>query len=280
MNNADAFLKKKPYIWMQIHPSDWHWQKGLPMGAYGRDEAHLEMMAELKCPLYMLEPHDEFPTSVAYPLKEITNHFDHTYFTSTMAYIMGWLLWKFDLGTKVDEIKIFGINLTTLNEYYYQKACLEYWIGLAEGRGIKVTVPTGSGLRKGNLYARDTVTPDIMELFAGRVDKWRDAYQVARDDCISVISAYHETKVWFNIFEDAGETAGDAAALAKKRMNELYQTSQAKIQQVNSAAAALRESENGYHNLGGVSIPNYDLPPLTLPDSPAEAMPVLEETVV
>jgi hypothetical protein len=279
MNNADAFLTHAPYAWFQIHPPDWNWQKGLPVGSYGRDEAHLKMMAELKCPLYMLEPHDEFPASLAYPLQEITGHFGHSYFTSTMAYIMGWLLWKFDLGAKVDEIKIFGINLTTLNEYYHQKACMEYWIGLAEGRGITVTVPTGSGLRKGNLYARDTVTPDIMELFAGRVDKWRDAYQAVHDECIAVISAYQETKAWFKLFDEAGEGGGDAAKLAKGRMDKLYQTGQTKIQQVNSASAALRESENGYHNLGGVSIPSNDLPPLTLPDAPAQVEEILEEAV-
>lgn len=47
-----------------------------------------------------------------------------------------------------DEIGLFGIDLTSSEEYVYQRANMAYLIGRAEGAGIKVWIHPDSGLLK------------------------------------------------------------------------------------------------------------------------------------
>ena len=46
------------------------------------------------------------------------------------------------------EIGLWGIDLAEDGEWEYQRANNEYYIGVAEGMGIKVTLPEGSMLKK------------------------------------------------------------------------------------------------------------------------------------
>jgi hypothetical protein len=45
-------------------------------------------------------------------------------------------------------IGIFGIDLVVGTEYFHQKACVEYYIGQACGRGIEVNLPPETALCK------------------------------------------------------------------------------------------------------------------------------------
>ncbi len=268
INNAHQFLTKPAAMWFQLHPSDWHWEKGFPDGSFGRSPEHLEYLKTLEIPVYMRQEHPDIPHSVRFPLQEIVGHFGISYFTSTMAYIMGLILMQHDAGERVGEIKVFGINLTTLNEYYHQKACMEYWLGEARGRGIKVWVPETSGLLKGALYAREVVADDLLTLSQQRVEKWRTGHQVSRDELIEGVAAYQETKAWREIFKS--NKADDAVGIAQERMDDVYATVQQVIQQCNSSFAALREAQNMHHNLGGVDVSLSEAPQTKLPNGPFE----------
>ena len=46
------------------------------------------------------------------------------------------------------EIALYGIDLIVGTEYSEQKACLEFWLGMAHARGINVRIPTASALLK------------------------------------------------------------------------------------------------------------------------------------
>lgn len=72
-----------------------------------------------------------------YPLKEIVKEFKVAYFTSTIAYAIALAITK-----KPETINLFGINLSYLNkpEYFEQKPCVDFWVGMAMGRGIKVNI--------------------------------------------------------------------------------------------------------------------------------------------
>lgn len=66
-----------------------------------------------------------------------------TYLTSTMAYMISDAISE---GYK--EIDLYGITLTADSEYFFQRPGMEWWIGFAQGLGIKVRVPKSSPIGK------------------------------------------------------------------------------------------------------------------------------------
>ncbi len=46
------------------------------------------------------------------------------------------------------EIALYGIDVSPDDEWSYQRACIEYLVGIAIGKGIKVTIPESSALLK------------------------------------------------------------------------------------------------------------------------------------
>lgn len=108
-------------------------------------------------PVYMLEKHDDIPNSVRYPMEEIGDLIGRTvqgtpYLESSIAYMMALAILEMRPG---DRIGIWGVDLHCESEYAYQRPNLEYLIGLARGRGIKVFIPPQSALlthAHGKLY--------------------------------------------------------------------------------------------------------------------------------
>lgn len=65
------------------------------------------------------------------------------YFNSSISYMMALAIHE-----GAEEIGIWGVDMADNEEYVYQKANMEYWIGRAEGAGIKVYIPEKSSLCK------------------------------------------------------------------------------------------------------------------------------------
>jgi len=74
-------------------------------------------------------------TIIEYPLGEICKYFDTDYFSCGAAYAIALALYQ-----GATEIDIWGIFLSFGDEHAYQKPCIEYWIGRAQGMGVKVEV--------------------------------------------------------------------------------------------------------------------------------------------
>jgi hypothetical protein len=70
-----------------------------------------------------------------YPLKDVIEHFGTDYFSNTVDYALALAIWE-----GYQEIDIYGVNMETDTEYAYQKPGVEFWVGVALGRGIKVNV--------------------------------------------------------------------------------------------------------------------------------------------
>lgn len=105
-----------------------------------------EMKAIHNCPvpLYTLErlEQDECPNSVRYPLEQIMGRFKRPYFNNTIAYQIALAIHE-----QFSTIGLFGIDMDgTSREAICEKACVEYWIGIALGAGIQVDLPKGSSL--------------------------------------------------------------------------------------------------------------------------------------
>jgi hypothetical protein len=71
----------------------------------------------------------------SYPLKEIMDEFDTDYFSSTVDYVLALAIYE---GFK--EIHLYGCSMILGSEYSYQKPGMDFWCGMAKGRGVKVVV--------------------------------------------------------------------------------------------------------------------------------------------
>jgi hypothetical protein len=87
-------------------------------------------------PVYLLEPHPEVPTSVAYPWAAIADRFGlrgGCAISSTIDQMMALALLE-----GFEEIHLCGVRLLNVEEWLTQRECLAYWIGRAESMGVVV----------------------------------------------------------------------------------------------------------------------------------------------
>lgn len=95
----------------------------------------IQRINQMGVPLIAPFKYAEIPKSEAFPLEECVKEFGLAYFTNTICYMIFYALLK---GAK--EIDIFGVNQAGSHEYAEEKGGVEYAIGVAIGRGVKVTI--------------------------------------------------------------------------------------------------------------------------------------------
>lgn len=173
-NESHIFLKKlsngkQAHRWFQLHPRNWNQEKvdqsngKYAADSYGRGQPHVDWLAQCGIPVYQMAVDERIPTSLLYPLDAVTERFGtpnidgikFPYLTSTMAYMLAQALLE-----GVDEIRLAGIEMVIGTEYVHQKPCLEFYLGMAIGMGVKVVLsPWGSGMLAAPLYAVDFDKP-------------------------------------------------------------------------------------------------------------------------
>jgi hypothetical protein len=85
-----------------------------------------------------------YPNPVEYPLEEIQRTMPIAYLENTIAYQLALALHE-GVG-EGDEIGLWGIHMMGRDEFVWQRPSVTYFIGLAQGRGVKVTLPPGTPL--------------------------------------------------------------------------------------------------------------------------------------
>lgn len=119
--------------WFEIHN---------PMEVAELYPDYFEFLVESDCPVYCL--HEEAP----YPKKEMVNAsviretFGDWCLQSSISWMLAQALWE-----GVDEVGVWGVDMSTDGEYGQQKAGCLHLLSLARLQGVKVTVPVGSELR-------------------------------------------------------------------------------------------------------------------------------------
>lgn len=91
--------------------------------------------------LYMQEAYSGLPAR-RYPFEEVAQT-TGAYWNSSPAYMLALAIHE-----GAEEIGIWGVDLIAADEYGYQKPNMEYLVGIARGRGIKVHIPEESALCK------------------------------------------------------------------------------------------------------------------------------------
>lgn len=107
---------------------------------------HKAWLAGLTVPVMMLKAEPDIPYARAYPMEAVGDLIGRTcfgsvYLESSIAYMMAQAMLE-----GAGRIGIWGCDLATGGEYAYQRPNMEYLIGLARGRGIKVYVPAQNAL--------------------------------------------------------------------------------------------------------------------------------------
>ena len=116
---------------------------------------YLEWLQQQTNPVYVREETPLIPTGVRYPIEEILKVFPRGYFTNTVSYATA-----LAICMKPDELGLWGVDMAQSVEYRHQRPSVEYFLGLAEGMGIKVTLPVETTLLKvARLYAISDPTP-------------------------------------------------------------------------------------------------------------------------
>lgn len=118
--------------------------------------------------VYLAAPDDRLPNGVIYPKDHILGKYPqkhHTFFTSSVAWMMAMAIEQ-----RPSVIGLWGIDMAAGDEYEYQRPGLHYFMGVAEGLGIKIYAPPQS---------------DILELHPlyGFKEQWRSYWKMrAREE--------------------------------------------------------------------------------------------------
>lgn len=141
----EGYVQEFPVIdrWFQIHPFISFSRADNPS-----DPKHFEWLKERHpFEIYMQKWFPFVPSSVQYPLEEYQILYGRKYFRSSFDYMMAMAIAE---GYK--EIGVFGFEMASGTEYAHQRPSAEYWIGIAEGMGIKIREPENWNLLRGSLY--------------------------------------------------------------------------------------------------------------------------------
>ena len=137
--------------WFEIHNIQFDGQKWLRRGSpdfRGQTVSdYIAGISQMKSPVYMQKKWPQIPTSAAYPVKKIIDHFGD-YFTNTISWMIALAIW---MGYK--EIGIWGVDMAVDSEYFWQRPSCEFFLGWAKGAGINMHVcPTSDLLKIRYLY--------------------------------------------------------------------------------------------------------------------------------
>lgn len=124
-------------------------------------------------PVITSREHPDYPGLVAFPLQGVLNSLGQAYFNSTAAYAVAYAIY---IGVK--RISLFGCDFTYPDSHDAEKGrgCLEFWLGIASARGIRLTVPKTSTLLDGiyqlqdHFYGYDTLAVTLHHQASGSVE--------------------------------------------------------------------------------------------------------------
>ena len=114
--------------WFELHPNT-------ALTRARRPAAHWDEIARMTIPVYYFGAQPpETVNPVRFPLQAAIDA-GTNYFASTLAYQVA-----LALSEHATTIALYGTPLLGAREALEERPCLEYWLGLADGRGVEVIV--------------------------------------------------------------------------------------------------------------------------------------------
>jgi hypothetical protein len=94
-----------------------------------------------KTPIYMQEAYPEIPAALRYPREMVKSLYPDVPFGSQTAWMIALALCQ-----GVTRLGFWGVHYSHGSDYEESRANCEYWIGIARGRGVQITVAPQSPL--------------------------------------------------------------------------------------------------------------------------------------
>ena len=124
--------------------------RDLYLTQYNKDKNLIKEINKKNFPVYTLGKYPELKNNVQYPTQEMLKEFKMGYFLTNISYMLALAITK-----KPKCIGMFGVDMnfgTNIEYMRNEKSCIEYWLGVATGRGIEVHIPQQSTLMKRQRY--------------------------------------------------------------------------------------------------------------------------------
>jgi len=179
----DAYVMGLPRVdeWCELHPLDHLWfrdprqkmvdPRQVPPGHYIRPHGHVEWLRQtartLPVWLQSAPPADWPPNAQRLPVEALEAKYG-TYWASGPAYM---LLHLYERGFR--EFQIYGIHLSTQEEYIHQRPNFEFLLGRLLGPAVQITVRDGKRIYDGETGVRVVLPASTPILQHG----WKYAYE-------------------------------------------------------------------------------------------------------
>ena len=151
-----------------------------------QNDNDMQWIRECPVPIYTTEPFPENPRAVVWPVDYYAHKY-RDYFTCTFAYQ---ICQAIEEG--FTEIRVCGLALLsgTKREATVESSCVNYWLGLAEGRGIKVDLAPARTLRH-----LDGSSDDVPQFLLWHPYRYGHDYWAEADFVKEFVSRWDERKV-------------------------------------------------------------------------------------
>ena len=133
-----GWCKRADAVFQMHNPAIWR----SPLNR--NDPKHYDWLKSGNTPeVIMQERYEDVPKASKYPLEQIqktllANFSVKRYFTSSISYAIALAIYR-----GYTRIELYGVELESNTEYFYQRDCATFWTGLAVGRGVDVYAPVG-----------------------------------------------------------------------------------------------------------------------------------------
>lgn len=237
-------------VWFELHDLPKigkGWSCGEDQRKEQRDE-HLEYLASQTRPVYVQPQYeDAFPAAVGYPLEEVFEEFPSRYFTNHISWMIALAIYQ-----DVDEIGIYGVDMALQGgEYEYQRPSVEYFIGIARGRGIPVEVPDSCDLLKTTrLYGVDDGQSPFDKKVRAREDELNDRINQVEDQIEQLQAQDAQLAGAVNAYAELAQNGvpEDLREKLKESAQQMQQQREQVQQQILDGQIALAKSEGAKEN--------------------------------
>ncbi len=190
LNRCYTFLNRWDR-WYELHEEE------LFSGRTGlRESDYIDLLKGSKVPVYMRHPDTDIPMARQFPMDDMLASGLRPYFTTSISYMIAHAIYEHDLGDRIKEIFLYGIDMSAFSEYSYQRPSVEYWCGVAEGRGITITVPLIPPVLKGPMYG-DSQSKVLRDVMSERIQIIKGTKSELASDLQGGSGALHELiKYW------------------------------------------------------------------------------------
>jgi hypothetical protein len=115
-----------------------------------KSEGHWDRLKTVTIPVFMQQHYDEIPTSVAYPMDLVQQRYtipgcERPFLTCSASLMLAVAVESQPTPSRID---IFGVDMAQDSEFSHQRPSCEFFIGVAHGKGIQLSVQSSSDLLK------------------------------------------------------------------------------------------------------------------------------------